>query len=251
MIPAQEANGDAMAQAFVMTGPWVGDRRNGLIHSWAGPGSTGTPRCLRTAAGSKRNIGSVTGDMLAGSVFIHWLARAKAAMTVSGYIAKARPSPRAAARRRIHSAWALPVFAASDMVCSRRILDARRPVGVNRQPRLSSCALSLTRAGVNGRNERDTTGEGAHDGRGVAHRHQHREAAGVARQGGSRLNSGQPGHDLSAGRPARSRHCVATLLRPPPEMGMLLLIIVAIGFHCPLNENPDLIARNDRFCEPR
>jgi hypothetical protein len=71
-----------------------------------------------TAEGSKRGIGSVTGDMLAGSVLIHWLARAKAAVTVSGYIAKARPSPRAAARRRIHSAWAL-----ADMVCSRRILD--------------------------------------------------------------------------------------------------------------------------------
>jgi hypothetical protein len=52
----------------------------------------------------KAGIGSVTGDMLAGSVLIHWLARAKAAVTVSGYIAKARPSPRAAARRRIHSA---------------------------------------------------------------------------------------------------------------------------------------------------
>jgi hypothetical protein len=76
-----------------------------------------------TAAGSKRDIGSVIGDMLAGSVLIHWLACAKAAVKVSGYIAKARPSPRAAARRRIHSAWALPVFTASDMVCFRRILD--------------------------------------------------------------------------------------------------------------------------------
>jgi hypothetical protein len=71
-----------------------------------------------TAAGSKQGIGSVTGDMLDGSVLIHWLARAKAAVTASGYIAKARASPRVAARRRIHSTWAL-----SDMVCSRRILD--------------------------------------------------------------------------------------------------------------------------------
>jgi hypothetical protein len=77
---------------------------SGLIHSRADPGSTGTPRCPVTAAGSKRGIGSVTGDMLAGSVLIHWLARAKAAVMASGYMTKARPSPRVAARRHIHSA---------------------------------------------------------------------------------------------------------------------------------------------------
>jgi hypothetical protein len=116
-------------QSWAAQRPLVSTQSSGLIHPLAGPGSTGTPRCTMTAAGSKQGIGSVTGDMLAGSVLIHWLARAKAAVTVSGYIAKARPSPRAAARRRIHSAWALPVFAASDMVCSRRILGGILRVG--------------------------------------------------------------------------------------------------------------------------
>jgi hypothetical protein len=58
-------------QAKVLTAdeaqrPLIFAQSNGLIRSWAGPGSTGTPRSPVTAAGSKRGIGSVTGDMLAG-----------------------------------------------------------------------------------------------------------------------------------------------------------------------------------------
>jgi hypothetical protein len=57
--------------------------------------------------------------------------------------------PRAAARRRIHSTWALSVFAASDIVCSRRILGGILRAGRWREPPAAPLfmRLSLTRAG--------------------------------------------------------------------------------------------------------
>src|SRR5262249_2552333 len=89
------------------------DEPPGLRHGHEGEvGHSGTGKAAGSKPpGMKVTAGSVIGETVAGNVVMHWPARTTAAATVAGNSAWARSSPRAATRRRRHSASGLSGFA--------------------------------------------------------------------------------------------------------------------------------------------